>query len=408
MKEFFDKLPLTERWLVQYEYDAGWKSFIINRDVMEDVLQQIRSESPVQIQEFENIGDSSGAAFSCHVRSIRRLRFLDITAYKDLRIEAAKRPRKQPVKAASGLTDNQEKLLAFIRSNGIDMADVSDLVAKAQASKTSTYTSREGGFFKFTCSFPLNLKRYQIFNQIDKEAAMILQKESCIIWAFKNSGMLSGEELDTARNILRTRVFPITKLKEIAEILNMQLIIRYFRPKDNKTQIYRYGSNQERQLKLVLFEGHYFLDEDLPVSLLAIRNYNAIKEYRVAKKWKFEDQMRTIRYVAKKDAYEKSTKVSTNIMKIIQELNDCGYFIPIHYGDFGTYSTTLYKEDLAPLETLNYNEKYCTKLKEPRYVKKDEPEENEMRPQGKKGDNILFCLKKVVYANFECSTDGVH
>ena len=399
MEAFFNKLPLSARWLVQYEFESGWKSFIVNREAMENVLEQVRSQSNVQVEEFDDSGLASGSAFACHIRAIKQLHFLDITAYPKLATESARRPKKEEPKEQKldlDLKQKEQLLKAFMRQHGISDSDL-----KNMSLKDTQYKNREGGFFKYTCSFPLDLERFQIFNKIDMRTAKILDRVSCIIWAFEQAG-LEPEQLDTARATLQTRVFPQSKLKDIAEALNVTFHIRYYRPNDNKTDTYKYipsSKKPTKEIKLVLFDGHYMLDESLPVSPFAIKNYEAIRNHRNASKWTFEEQMRTVRYVAKKDAFERSNSVKTNIMQIIKTLFECDYFRPIHFGDFATYSTTLYKHDLAPLHTLRYNPEYCTRLKQP-YEKKPNAT--------KKKSKYVFDLKKVIYAYFECSTDGVH
>lgn len=68
------------------------------------------------------------------------------------------------------------------------------------------------------------------------------------------------------------------------------------------------------------------------------------------------------------------------------------YFKPIYLGNF-IYSPALYKEKISPIKYLDYFPKYCCKLKE-EYVSKNNKNE--------------FKREHVVYADFECSTDGIH
>ncbi|EAX78458.1 hypothetical protein TVAG_047530 [Trichomonas vaginalis G3] len=80
----------------------------------------------------------------------------------------------------------------------------------------------------------------------------------------------------------------------------------------------------------------------------------------------------------------------------MKTLWECKYFEPISYGELFTYTTDLYKQNLAPFKDLTYAPKYCVQLKK----KAESKEVNKAK--------CKFIPEHVFFADFECSTDGFH
>ena len=87
------------------------------------------------------------------------------------------------------------------------------------ADDSVTYKSREGAFFKYICTLPIDLEKFQIFNRIDKHACEIIDTDNCVVWALKQAGIDSDtierinsqiqlslfDSLDESQRILKER-----------------------------------------------------------------------------------------------------------------------------------------------------------------------------------------------------------
>ena len=266
--------------------------------------------------------------------------------------------------------------------------------------KKKTNKTREGQFFKYTCDFPIDLEKYQIFRVIDRHACEILDENNCVIWAFKQAGV-SDDIIDRMKCLIGTRHFPACKFQEIVDDIQIGVIVRYYRPNDNRTDCKRYMPKEgepTQVVKLVLFDDHYMIDEPVDATTTGIRKFDEIKAHPKCQNWTTEQILRTERYVQRKDCWEKRSKAETDIMTIMKVLFEIEAFHEIHFGDFSCRTSTLQKEKLAPLTKLKYNPKFCTRKKE----------QIEYKPKELKPGKMAFKFKKAVYADFECSTDGIH
>jgi hypothetical protein len=82
-------------------------------------------------------------------------------------------------------------------------------------------------------------------------------------------------------------------------------------------------------------------------------------------------------------------KKDFSISKVIKTLRECEYLKPIHHGDYLTYASSLYQENLEELQSLEYDPELCTRLK---LEKKD----------------FKLHVRQVFYADCESSTGGFH
>ena len=399
--EFAQKLPVTARWLIQYCTKERWFSTPIDHytlprlqeQIYNDTLEWMETENRLDLLEQDFINSDSPLHKS--IWHIKELHFLDITAYKDLKtINVA--TERQPFITQK----KRDKMIAALEAAGYSKEEI-EAFAKAQK---GTYKTREGNFFKYTCTLPLDLEKFQIFRQIDQRTCNIIDEYNCVVWAMKQDGV-DKDTLDRVKCLIGTRYFPWSKFQEIADETHIGFVVTYYRPNSTKTDVKRVmpkdESDCDRIINLFLFDDHYMLAGNVKATTFGIKHFEEIKAHPkvIASGWTDEQILTTVRYVKRKDCYEKSDKVETPIMDILKVLCQCEYLKPIHFGDFFGKSAVIHKQKLAPLEKLEYNAKYCCRKKEKKeYVPK------EKKKEGAK----FFSLKKVVYADFECSTDGVH
>ena len=398
--EFAKKLPVSACWLIQYRTKDRWFSTKIDHYTLPRLQQQIYNDTLEWMnapwEDRASLLDQdfiySDSPLHRSVWHIQELHFLDITAYYGLAyVNRVVEPK---------MSDEIIKAREALKNVG--MTDVQiDAILKPQYTK---YKTREGQFFKYTCTLPLNLEKFQIFNKIDQHACDIIDEYNCVVWALKQAG-IDDDAVERVKALIGTRHFPWSKFQAIADEIHVGFIITYYRPNSSKTDTKRIlpkePSDDDNVVKLFMFDDHYMIDSTVNATTYGIKHFDEIKQHpKVIKAgWTDNEILTTVRYKSSKDVYEKSPSVQTPIMDILKCLVLGEYLEPIHFGDFFGKSATLHKQKLAPLEKLEYNEKYCCRKKEKKeYVKKENVKEGAM----------YFTLKKVVYADFECSTDGTH
>lgn len=403
--EFGKTLPVSARWLIQYRTKDRWFSTPIDHYTLPRLQEQIYEETLEWMQSPEEDRAAlldqdiinSDSPLHRSVWHIQEIHFLDITAYRGLAIK-----NREVMETARVTNEEHDRMAAALKAAGF-----SDEAIAAALKPKKQYKTREGHFFKYTCTLPLNLEKFQIFNKIDNEACKIIDEYNCVVWALKQAE-LDKDTIDRVKLLIGTRFFPWTKFQEIADEIHVGFVITYYRPNESKTDVKRIFPQEvhedDKVIDLVLFDDHYMLNTTVNATTFGIKNYDAIKAHpKVIKAgWTDAEILTTVRYVKKKDCYEKSPSAQTPIMDIVKVLCQCGYLKPIHFGDFFGKSAVLHKQKLAPLEKLEYNQKYCCRKKEKKeYVTKE-----------KKKEGALYFTtanrSKIIYADFECSTDGTH
>ena len=411
--EFMNKLPVSARWLVQYRFGERWFSVPITKDTLPSMLEQIKEQvvdvsidRPIAVSsdELDTSQINSDNPFICHVQQISEIHFIDITAYADLMTKWKKneKPKKKPTKKPAKTAPQMAPTLPNL--DGMSDAQLTALMAALQAEQAKrtvepkTYNTREGAFFKYLCTLPINLQKFQIFNKIDKQVCQILDEDNCVVWALKQAGV-DSDTVERVKELIGSRYFPKSKFQLIADETNIAFDIKYYRESSNRTDVDHYkptdGQTPRYTISLNLFDDHYLLDATVPISAYAIEHLREIQAHPKCAKWTFDQMLTTTRFLKGKDRFEKTPSIQTPIMSILRVLFEQKYFREIHYGDFAPFHTCQYKQKVAPIEKLHYNAKWCTRLKEPKKSKNP-------------GKKWLFQLNKVVYADFECSTDGIH
>jgi hypothetical protein len=130
------------------------------------------------------------------------------------------------------------------------------------------------------------------------------------------------------------------------------------------------------------------LHEEVPISPYFIKNYDAIMNDERAQLMSFEDQQLIYRFKESRGNFEKQNR-TYDVRKVIKALHKCGYFVPLHHGDYLTYASTLYQETLEPLQNLKYDPLLCTRVK------------MNMKP-------FVHRYRYIFYADTETCTDQIH
>ena len=200
-----------------------------------------------------------------------------------------------------------------------------------------------GAFFKY----------YHLLNNIDLSKLAIYNKkpksysDNCLYLALQNHG-LELEKLNAMKEFVKSGSVPITKLKNIAQKLNICIVLK----RKEKDLIY-YGNKEDTQYKINLIDNHYFLDCKIDITSYALKNYDEIKDikdyHKINKK--------------KGKYFEKSNKHQINSFRVVNYLlenkNKLLKSIPIL-----DIMATPYYSNMIDNNDLEYDAKSCSKTNE--------------------------------------------
>ena len=375
MSKFFDKITFVQKWQIAYDFQELTRVRELNADSVDFLKQQFMKEGYLESAgceiEYNEITNSADSFFPVKINELTRLRFYDISEFENL----------QKIKDKDNTDDPVLKYL--IKSEA--SKDIIDAYKKNKKQTNKVYKKHNGHFWKWICTIPqINLERYQIFNTCDSRTVKLMSDDCCVIYACVQAG-IDKETVDQMRSIIKCQSFPMTKLQSIADLLPITFIVNNVYSKHN--YVYKSKDKNARTIKLLLMHNHYMLDEHVEVSPFFIKNYKDIINKCSTRP--AEKLVKINRY--NENCYKTDNTRSYKLKTVLETLMSEGYFEPIHINDILKYKTTLFREKLAPIDNLMYNPKYCCQLKE----------ENKSNKQ-------KFKLEHVVYADFECSTNGLH
>lgn len=198
-----------------------------------------------------------------------------------------------------------------------------------------------GGFFTYINRMSLDLSIFGIFSKLDKDN----YKNNCFIQSFINSGLFTQDEINLINNCTNTRVIKVEDLKDIAEMLNTQIVIRIGNDKDNETKPITFKpivtNDKTRKITIILYLNHFMLYSPVYVSEYYIKNFNEID-------YKYKDDDERFYITDEKGTKKKSSMSLIRLIKTAIKYNAFEY-IPL---DKQYELTKLYQH----FQILNYNE----------------------------------------------------
>ena len=126
-----------------------------------------------------------------------------------------------------------------------------------------------GAFFPYYNNSDIDLTPYGIY----KRGEVI--RESCLLTAFRSSGLLDDEQLNLLSSFLKTKLIPREELKHISNLFNIRISCRVHYG-TGKTSTNEYGEKYGKTLKLHIIEDHYILDKDVNATVFYVKNYAKI------------------------------------------------------------------------------------------------------------------------------------
>ena len=131
-----------------------------------------------------------------------------------------------------------------------------------------------GAFFPYYNNSDIDLTPYGIY----KRGEVI--RESCLLTAFRSSGLLDNEQINLLSSFLKTKLIPREELKHISNLFNIRISCRVHYESGGhstgKTSTNEYGEKYGKTLKLHIIEDHYILDKDVNATVFYVKNYAKI------------------------------------------------------------------------------------------------------------------------------------
>ena len=296
----------TEHWTVYYKYDnGGWKIRTLD-DITEQYLRdQVKHDLQEHLHDFIEYNEDYDF-FPVMIQQLKQIRFINI--------------------------DNMKPPHGTGRKK------------------------HEGKFWRWLIKgFPeIDLERFMIFHKLDKHAAQLIQRDNCFVYACAMSG-LSDDVLNDLRYSIHKRSLSHQDIHELAKLFDLKLHIKEL------NRSYWINSLGSIEVKLVLMNNHYMIDEKANVSPYYILHRQEIMNDKVTKYWKKEDKIRIIGKT--NGCYVKSPKTKFSLRKVINALFQVEAFEAITMNDYSVYASLVCFENIDPITSLEYDAKFCCRLK---------------------------------------------
>ena len=203
-------------------------------------------------------------------------------------------------------------------------------------------------FFPYYNISDIDLSSYGIYHK-DEWA----NPESCLITAFRSSGILDENEMNLLTSFIKTKSVPREELKNIAETFKTHIICKVHY--NEKTSTREFGKEYERKIKLHIlgnhgfaqsprpFQGHYILDKDVNVTPFYIKHYEQINS-----DVRFKNHPRKHMLKRFDDNKHEFDKKPCNIIKVIKTMIDNKLLIPMT-------NKEIRKQNLRPSGSYSYH-----------------------------------------------------
>ena len=204
-------------------------------------------------------------------------------------------------------------------------------------------------FFPYYNISDIDLSSYGIYHK-DEWA----NPESCLITAFRSSGILDENEMNLLTSFIKTKSVPREELKNIAETFKTHIICKVHY--DEKTSTREFGKEYERKIKLHILGNHYILDKDVNVTPFYIKHYEQINSDVRFKNHPRKHMLKRFddnkhggpRYLLRPKGSYEFDKKPCNIIKVIKTMIDNKLLIPMTNNE-------IRKQNLRPSGSYSYH-----------------------------------------------------
>ena len=195
-----------------------------------------------------------------------------------------------------------------------------------------------------------------IFNQLDKHAAELIQRDNCFVYACQMAG-LNDALLNELRYSIHKRSLSHQDLTRLAKQHNLKLHIK------EPNRSYYINPSGTVEVRLVLIHNHYMIDEKVNCSPYYILHKKEIMTDSITRYWSREDKMKIVGKV--NGHYQKNSTNQFSLRKVIDALFQVKAFEPITMNDYRVYASLVCFENIDPITSLDYSPQFCTRKKEP-------------------------------------------
>ena len=121
------------------------------------------------------------------------------------------------------------------------------------------------GFFPYINTSIIPLDKYGIYADIND----IRFTEPCLLTAFKNSGVMSDDEINQLTEMINTREFPQIYIKNISDHFKINVYVKHYHDEPDKqgkcrTSHVEYGDpSYNRNIRLMILHNHYAIYEKI-------------------------------------------------------------------------------------------------------------------------------------------------
>lgn len=398
IKNLLESIDLEDQWTVYYEYggdvnsvygtlredtsEMSWKHRTLDSITSQFLLDQVEDELKDNRERvvYNDEYDSGRSFFPISIKSLTQLRFVNESK---VGVRGRAYSGKLTVKDFSSRT--AFKVYQDLVDSGADKTVIDKFLKK------SLIRNKRGGkFWRWHNTLPeVNLEKYMIFNRLDQRTVQIVERDNCFVYACKMAGV-GDDVLDEMRKCIKKRSFGIADIEEVAiscwlsfeikttthkvhvdaKAIRKKLLSGSSSKKELLERLTASG-NREREddpmlIKLLLIRDHYMFNERVPVSPYYILHRDEILNDKLVRYWKREDRLRIVKREGK---YYQRGGESFSLHKVLDAMFEAGAFKPITSGEFMTFNSLICFENIDPIKKLEYSERFCCRLKQPRETK---------------------------------------
>ncbi|EAY21956.1 hypothetical protein TVAG_250160 [Trichomonas vaginalis G3] len=179
------KVNSQQKWMICYKLDGKFTNSTLNIENIGALLHQLKQENFITEIEANAAGiiEKHYDFFMTNIKNLEEIKMYDLTEYEGLTMSDIKKgkPQKREKRDESKLTALQQRLLNRLKEIG-DKQDIDDFWNEILDEKR-TNKKRSGEFWKYLCRLPINLERYQIFNELNKRTAKLMTEDNCFVYA---------------------------------------------------------------------------------------------------------------------------------------------------------------------------------------------------------------------------------
>jgi len=353
LDRFIKGIDYSDKWVAVYQYGTETSKIRpIDEITSAQIYNQLFEEGFLDPGTVEYLDpfESGGAFIPFNIASLNSIKFVNLKYHK---LDGC---------ALGTITKKlcpftKKNLNSAIRNNDLELSDYHLKRLEEALSRKSKNTRREGRFWPYKLTIPfINLERQMIFQSINERSVKAIEGDNCLIYACKMAGV-DEAKLNHMRNIIKIRSFSLAKLSIIADECELSFTV----VDGSSSKSFKIGSGGTH-ISLLLYEGHYMINERIPVSPYFIQHASEVMRSHHTRFWTAEEK-RTVCGRKPSGEFIKGAKRDHKLITVLKNIFKVGGFKEIRYGDYMTFSSTLYASKLRSLVDLEYEPRYCCRLK---------------------------------------------